>query len=1672
MSAYARRAALLTFGSSVLGVLFCVSVLPAQPPPPIAPALPRPPGQPASDSEFSHAISLPTDNKLQNIINAANDFIKEQLWGDAGTQLQRVLDIKEDVFIRVKRTDKAGKESPQWISVRAEANRLIGTMPPKGLEFYELQSGGNAKKLLREATEKSDPQLLAEVAQRYLYTEAGKEATDLLGSYHLDRGRFVMAALCYERLLQRAGADKLAPVTLFKACLAFRRTGDKANAEEAWKQLTAKSPRDGLQLGNRKVALDDARKLLERYDVPASELLSPTEWTMPGGAPHRSAQGVGGTPFMEKNWAQPLITTSETKEWVKKAIAHQEMRSQPLISASEPIALSARALRDNREENIPLIIYRSFKGVTAVNLNTGKLEWESDCEGSLDRLVEEVPKATVMKGWVDPYYTSSNPNLFWENSTLGTLSTDGAYVYAIDDLALPPHPTFIMTNGMNGGFQGGQMNFGRLQDAVYHSVLRAFELETNGKLVWQLGGRGEGPFDDAYFLGAPLPLAGKLYFLMEKNQEIKLVCLDPQRMEHPTKNPHGNLKDAVVWMQSLGSTKDKMLQDVGRRVRAATLAYGEGMLICPTNAGAIFGVDLLTHSLVWAQAYRDKAPQVQEDAQQQMMRMQGRMRGGMMVPATDAAPLNSDWKTTAPIIQDGKVVFAAPDGSALHCLNLRDGAPIWKAERRDGIYLGGVFNGKVLIVGKSTVRALNLSDGQKAWEVETGQPSGIGVASDNIYYLPLRAGAQSKEPEVCPIDIVKGVVLPHDKIRRRDKDKEDDPLAGIPGNLVFFEGSVISQTPTTIAAYPLLKSKLAMIDEAIRKNPKDPAGLTERGELKLGLGDLPGALEDLFQAMKENPPKELAGRTKEKLYDTLTEVLNHDFKTGEKYLDTYQKLCKLDIDPKLPDEERKTLEDEQLRRQSNYLSLVAKGREEQGRLLDAFQAYVEFGALAGNKDLVSIPDDRNVRASPEVWARGRIEAMVAKAAPEQRKPLEDKIAQQLVEVKKTGDVEALRRFVGMFGLLFSVGKEARLELANRLIGETAPEALLEAEKHLKLLCLPGEEPALAARAYDVQARLYLRKGLFEDAAACYRKLGHDYGQIVIRDGKTGANLLDEMAADQRLLPYVDEPGIIASNGPIQVKEEHGNFPQARTAFTLEPEGDTLPFFKRHRVALDMNNEQLKIIDRVTGEEVWSQKLPQLANMRNYFNYAASPNGTLHFRYHANGHLIVLQIGYMVYALDTVGKKVLWDRNMYGTAAMPTGSVQMTADGGVEVYFNDGWIMRLGQTGPTDPSYVCLQTRDGLEALEPLSGRTLWKRANLTGRVQMFGDNEHVYVVEYDAANNVTGAKALRAHDGVAVTVPDFATLYRNKLRVIGRNLLVSEVDAKGNVVLRLYDVQTGADLWKQTFPPKSIVLRSEDPDLAGVADPDGKVTVVDLNTRREALKAVMSPKHLEKVLLLHLLRDESSYYVAVDAQSEGQIYPNVLGGYGMRSLRVNGYLYCFERTTGKLRWRNEMLNEHLVLERWQELPMLLFTARYQKANVAAGAPPGPGMPQRFIPGVNLQSVDKRTGKMLWDKRDQPYNVQQFYALNVDQKQGRIEFIGSNMKLVHILPNSPAAIAEVGGAGDRAATPQSAAPEAVQPPAARLPARIQVGAQPARPGQPPPGELPTPPAKDKPKGQGS
>src|SRR5262249_9371225 len=157
---------------------------------------------------------------------------------------------------------------------------------------------------------------------------------------------------------------------------------------------------------------------------------------------------------------------------------------------------------------------------------------------------------------------------------------------------------------------------------------------------------------------------------------------------------------------------------------------------------------------------------------------------------------------------------------------------------------------------------------------------------------------------------------------------------------------VISQTISEVDAFPQLKVKLAQINKLLEKDHSDPAGLTERGEVRLDQGDRQGAVDDLRMAIATTKSKDVLAKAHNKLYDALTEYLQRDLNKAEKYLDESKALCeKPDPEPGSALSGDKDLLAEQQRRMANYLCLVAEGRRGQGRLTEAFDYYEKFGAL-------------------------------------------------------------------------------------------------------------------------------------------------------------------------------------------------------------------------------------------------------------------------------------------------------------------------------------------------------------------------------------------------------------------------------------------------------------------------------------------------------------------------------------------------------------------------------------------------------------------------------------------------------------------------------------------------------------------------------------------------------
>ena len=338
----------------------------------------------------------------------------------------------------------------------------------------------------------------------------------------------------------------------------------------------------------------------------------------------------------------------------------------------------------------------------------------------------------------------------------------------------------------------------------------------------------------AFFLGAPLVMLRQLYVMAERNGEIQLVVLDADT---------GRLQ----WSQQLAHVDTATIdRDSVRRLAGASPSFADGVVICPTSAGAVVAVDISTRSLLWGYQYQQSAERVQAAI------------FPLQYPQMPDEP-GSRWADATVTIAEGRVLVTPVKSDELHCLDLLSGRLVWKIPRDEALFVACVDDGTVLLIGKDRIQGLRLESGEPAWPAQSipsgGMPSGRGFLSGGSYYLPTTA------EELLRIDVRTGQLA--------------KPLGtrGVLGNLVCHKDVVISQGVNLLTSFHQLDPLRLQVAARLKANPNDGWALARQAELLLCDGDREQALQVLRKAYEIEP---LDG-TRSLLVETLLGLLRDDF---------------------------------------------------------------------------------------------------------------------------------------------------------------------------------------------------------------------------------------------------------------------------------------------------------------------------------------------------------------------------------------------------------------------------------------------------------------------------------------------------------------------------------------------------------------------------------------------------------------------------------------------------------------------------------------------------------------------------------------------------------------------------------------------------------------------------
>lgn len=970
---------------------------------------------------------------IRQQLSESERAISEKRYSDAVLGLGKLLQRSNEMGLE---EDIAGQdffldanEDLDSIAIKSLLRRAedqLGALPPEGLELYELNYGATARKELDAATTNRDWNGLRDVVRRYFHTKAGYQAAYLWGYHELATGRPLAASVRFGRLATQPNAAKQLGGQLD---VALARSLQLANRDP--KQITAamrpvagQSPAtDGsdsqqqrakeykigeamvpaAEPGNESDWLEAHFAKLQRSSPPI-----PMDYPVAGGDASRSLNEGGQKPLSSERWLLPTTSGDLETRAIRDA-------AQAFASQGELPPPSWLPLRVGNQ-----LLMRTTERLMGVDFETGKRTWEYPWESAA---AEETSMSVGEEISTDSDQLNQR---VWYDLPYGRISSDGKRVFLLEDLGkvqtVQAYPAF--------GFQPIRQGVSERKNAGSNTLV-ALDIESEGKLLWRTGVGEEIPsiYTEAFFLGPPLPVNGQLYVLAELEGDIFLLCMDPK-----TGTPLW--RQQILAMEAGGIENDPI-----RRISGAMPAYQDGVLVCPTSAGAVVAIDLASRSLLWGAKYA---------------RSRGITNPRNMNSSVDSNRMMQRWYDGTPQIVDGTVYITPVDSDRLHALDLLTGKPRFpEIQRSDMRYLAGVRDEQIIIVGTREVHAYEVKTGRRRWTTalnesgQNAQVSGLSTFGGNLLFVPM------SDRQIITIDLAQGIIA------------HRQPTNFELGNLLQAGGQLISQSPTEVAVSFGQQWLRPTVEEHLAKNPKDLWAIKRKAQLLIEDGQTEDALEWLATA-REIAPKDEEARSLS--VTAMLGALRTDFESHVDLLAPLQTLVRMP------------------NRQAEMLALMARGNVQQGHPLKAIEQLIEHSSLLIQEsnlltDAEPIPTtDPYAHPSLDSWIAGQVQKSFEIASAEEAEEMNQAVSLHL-ETAYSKSTRAFERALHHFSS--AAGANAgRLKLVDRLIRE---DAGLRAERLVKTALLqsdlqPSQESEFRLRLAEIYAQGNFREDVQEQLA--------------------------------------------------------------------------------------------------------------------------------------------------------------------------------------------------------------------------------------------------------------------------------------------------------------------------------------------------------------------------------------------------------------------------------------------------------------------------------------------------------------------------------------------------------------------------------------------------------------
>ncbi len=769
----------------------------------------------ATDDDASSSSLVVGGRQEQRELLAIREQLDQGRFLAAARELSRMLSDQQNVLIRAEGSARS------YRSLRGVIEDLIANGPDQLIEAIQQVDGAAASAALQTAVSARDLERVQKVEQRYFFTREGTDAAALLARHWWSQGRFQEAARYWEKLLAlKRGSREEQGLYRLQLAVAQQMMGDTSGAANQIAALRDSGPWDfsvGVQVLTFDGDEDTADTWLQEMN-PGPRAIEHHVWQ---GDVRGSEQTAAEIPWdvrvaFETDFDGPFSKT------VHRVIRQLRLKHSVQIPIARPVIADGA------------LIVRRPAGVVAFDIKSGRVRWRVEAAAPLKDLSGSASPVQLTESRLDELVAA---RLFGD-MTWGAVSTDGQTVFVVEDWAfdtgIDMQAAIIRLRKSGRTEELIRVNYSEtrtdpatelalqdeiaLEKAKRSNTLSAYDLRS-GKLLWQIGGFSSvASLECVRFLGPPLPVFGHLYVVAENTDRLPVLM---------TITPDGVIVGSLVLGVTLANEVDPSpfgtpLLDFGSTVRAAPPIFAAGSIICITRDRQCVAIDPLDGTHRWI--FRLPLGH-QPRSRDEYLKAVERMKLELSAP--------DRWLGSEAIVCGERVLLTYDTLDELYGIDVRTGELCWSMAREDGMFVKRVNDRQAIIVGRSSLRGIDVDAGDTLWSCDYPRgvvPSGRGACCGDAFCMPLSSG------EIAVIDVPSGQWI--GEIIRKDPSRL--------GHLVTYRDNIYSVGADTIERLSTISGAQATLAAEGESQP-----VADLVRLDLAKGDFEAALRRLREQWQE-----------------------------------------------------------------------------------------------------------------------------------------------------------------------------------------------------------------------------------------------------------------------------------------------------------------------------------------------------------------------------------------------------------------------------------------------------------------------------------------------------------------------------------------------------------------------------------------------------------------------------------------------------------------------------------------------------------------------------------------------------------------------------------------------------------------------------------------------------